>query len=72
MTSGNHKTRGADNPWPSIRELALKKGTHDADLSMSDRPLSYTSNDNNGVADPFGFRATYSALGLSLGVSYHF
>ena len=34
--------------------------------------LGYTSNDNNDAADPFGFRATYSALTLSLGVSYHF
>lgn len=34
--------------------------------------LGYISNDDNGAADPFGFRATYSALTLSLGVSYHF
>lgn len=34
--------------------------------------LGYTSNDDNAAADPFGFRATYSALTLSLGVSYHF
>ena len=34
--------------------------------------LGYISNDDNPAADPFGFRATYSALTLSLGVSYHF
>jgi len=34
--------------------------------------LSYTSNDSNPAADPFGFRATYSALTASVGVSYHF
>lgn len=34
--------------------------------------LGYTSNDDNGAADPFGFRATYSALTMSVGVSYHF
>ncbi len=34
--------------------------------------LGYTSNDDNDVADPFGFRATYSALTFSLGVSYSF
>ena len=34
--------------------------------------LGYTSNDDNPAADPFGFRATYSALTFSLGVSYHF
>lgn len=34
--------------------------------------LGYISNDSNVAADPFGFRATYSALTLSLGVSYHF
>jgi opacity protein-like surface antigen len=34
--------------------------------------LAYTSNDSNPNADPFGFRATYSAFTLNLGVSYHF
>lgn len=34
--------------------------------------LGYTSNDDNAAADPFGFRATYSALTVSLGISYHF
>jgi opacity protein-like surface antigen len=34
--------------------------------------LGYISNDDNAAADPFGFRATYSAFTLSLGVSYHF
>ena len=34
--------------------------------------LGYTSHDDNDAADPFGFRATYSALTLSVGVSYHF
>lgn len=34
--------------------------------------LGYTSNDDNSAADPFGFRATYSALTMSVGVSYHF
>jgi opacity protein-like surface antigen len=34
--------------------------------------LSYTSNDSEPPADPFGFRATYSAFTVSLGLSYHF
>ncbi len=34
--------------------------------------LGYTSNDDDAAADPFGFRATYSALTFSLGASYHF
>jgi opacity protein-like surface antigen len=34
--------------------------------------MSYSSNDSDPNADPFGFRATYSAFTLSLGVSYHF
>jgi opacity protein-like surface antigen len=34
--------------------------------------LGYTSNDDNDAADPFGFRATYSALTFSLGLSYSF
>jgi opacity protein-like surface antigen len=34
--------------------------------------MSYSSNDNNPNADPIGFRATYSAFTLNLGVSYHF
>jgi opacity protein-like surface antigen len=34
--------------------------------------LGYTSNDSDPAADPFGFRATYSAFTMSLGVSYSF
>ena len=34
--------------------------------------LGYTSNDSDPAADPFGFRANYSALTVSLGISYHF
>ena len=34
--------------------------------------LGYISNDSDPNADPFGFRATYSALTVSLGISYHF
>lgn len=34
--------------------------------------MSYSSNDSNPNADPFGFRATYSAFTLNVGVSYHF
>ena len=34
--------------------------------------LGYISNDSNDAADPFGFRATYSALTFSLGLSYSF
>ena len=34
--------------------------------------MDYSSNHSDPNADPFGFRATYSALGGSLGVSYHF
>jgi len=34
--------------------------------------MSYSSNDSNPNADPFGFRATYSVFMLDVGVSYHF
>ncbi|HJT22783.1 MAG TPA: outer membrane beta-barrel protein [Nitrospira sp.] len=34
--------------------------------------IGYTSNDSDPAADPFGFRATYSALTASIGLSYHF
>jgi opacity protein-like surface antigen len=34
--------------------------------------MNYSSNHSDPNADPFGFRATYSALTLSFGVSYHF
>ena len=34
--------------------------------------MSYSSNDSDPNADPFGFRATYSAFTLGLGISYHF
>jgi opacity protein-like surface antigen len=34
--------------------------------------MNYSSNHSDPNADPFGFRATYSALTVSLGISYHF
>ena len=34
--------------------------------------MSYSSNDNDPNADPFGFRATYSAFTISAGLGYHF
>src|SRR6266849_1140521 len=34
--------------------------------------MNYSSNHSDPNADPFGFRATYSALTLSLGISYSF
>lgn len=38
--SGSHGTGKEDNFWPFIRELARRKGKHDADPSMSDRLLA--------------------------------
>lgn len=34
--------------------------------------ISYSSNDDNPNADPFGFRATYSVFTVSLAIAYHF
>ena len=34
--------------------------------------INYSSNHSDPTADPFGFRATYSAFTLSLGISYSF
>lgn len=34
--------------------------------------MSYSSNDSDPNADPFGFRATYSAFTISAGLGYHF
>jgi opacity protein-like surface antigen len=34
--------------------------------------MSYSSNDSDPNADPFGFRATYNAFTLSIGIGYHF
>jgi hypothetical protein len=34
--------------------------------------IGYTSNDSDPNADPFGFRATYSAFIVSFGLAYHF
>lgn len=34
--------------------------------------MDYSSNHSNDNADPFGFRATYSAFTLSIGIGYHF
>ena len=34
--------------------------------------MDYSSNHSNDNADPFGFRATYSAFTFSVGIGYHF
>ena len=34
--------------------------------------MSYSSNDSDPNADPFGFRATYSVFTFSVGIGYHF
>jgi opacity protein-like surface antigen len=34
--------------------------------------MNYSSNHSDSNADPFGFRATYSAFTLSIGIGYHF
>lgn len=34
--------------------------------------MNYSSNHSNPDADPFGFRATYSAFTFSIGIGYHF
>jgi opacity protein-like surface antigen len=34
--------------------------------------MNYSSNHSDPNADPFGFRATYSAFTLSVGIAYHF
>ena len=34
--------------------------------------INYSSNDSDPNADPFAFRATYTPLTFSLGISYHF
>ena len=34
--------------------------------------IGYSSNDGDPNADPFGFRATYSAFTANVGISYHF
>jgi opacity protein-like surface antigen len=34
--------------------------------------MNYSSNHSDPNADPFGFRATYSAFTLSIGIGYHF
>ena len=34
--------------------------------------MNYSSNHSDPNADPFGFRATYSAFTLSVGIGYHF
>jgi opacity protein-like surface antigen len=34
--------------------------------------MDYSSNHSDPNADPFGFRATYSAFTLSVGIGYHF
>ena len=62
-------TREKDNPWPSMRELAVRKGKHDADFSISDRLLARIIHEhfccNRGFATATGLRRAGSPLAPS-------
>ena len=60
------------NAEAGIRYYVTRNWTLFGEGKYNRARLGYTSNDSDPAADPFGFRATYSAFTLSLGVSYHF
>jgi opacity protein-like surface antigen len=60
------------NVQAGARYYVTRRWTLFGEMQYHRARLGYTSNDDNAAADPFGFRATYSALTLSLGIGYHF
>ena len=60
------------NAEAGIRYYVTRNWTLFGEGKYNRARLGYTSNDSDPAADPFGFRANYSALTVSLGISYHF
>jgi opacity protein-like surface antigen len=60
------------NAEGGLRYLLTRHWALFGEMTYNRARMSYSSNDSNPNADPFGFRATYSVLMLDLGVSYSF
>ena len=71
-TSGQSATSIGFNAEGGLRYYLTRQWTLFGEGKYNYARMSYSSNDSDPNADPFGFRATYSAFTLSLGISYHF
>jgi opacity protein-like surface antigen len=69
---GQSSTSIGFNAEGGVRYYLTRKWTLFGEGKYNYALMNYSSNHSDPNADPFGFRATYSAFTLSLGVSYHF
>ena len=69
---GQSATSIGFNAEGGVRYYLTRKWTLFGEGKYNYALMNYSSNHSDPNADPFGFRATYSAFTLSLGVSYHF
>jgi opacity protein-like surface antigen len=69
---GQSATSIGFNAEGGVRYYLTRKWTLFGEGKYNYALMNYSSNHSDPTADPFGFRATYSAFTLSLGVIYHF
>lgn len=69
---GQSATSIGFNAEGGVRYYLTRKWTLFGEGKYNYALMNYSSNHSDPNADPFGFRATYSAFTLSLGISYHF
>ncbi len=67
---GQSATSIGFNAEGGVRYYLTRKWTMFGEGKYNSALMNYSSNHSDPNADPFGFRATYSAFTLSLGVSY--
>jgi opacity protein-like surface antigen len=69
---GQSSTAIGFNAEGGVQYYITRKWTLFGEGKYTRARMNYSSNHNDPNADPFGFRATYSAFTLSFGIGYHF
>jgi opacity protein-like surface antigen len=69
---GQSATSIGFNAEGGVRYYLTRKWTLFGEGKYNYALMNYSSNHSDPNADPFGFRATYSAFTLSIGIGYHF
>jgi opacity protein-like surface antigen len=69
---GQSSTAVGFNAEGGVQYYITRKWTLFGEGKYTHARMNYSSNHSDPNADPFGFRATYSAFTLSFGIGYHF
>ncbi len=69
---GQSSTAFGFNAEAGVKYFLTRRWTVFGEGKYNRARMNYSSNHSDPAADPFGFRATYSALTLYVGIGYHF